>query len=55
MRNPNELPIIIGRAEAARIKEARAATGIQFFEYMNPKSSNDEKSISAYWLSIKWK
>lgn len=54
MRNPNELPII-DRAEAARIKEARAATGIQFFEYMNPTNSNDVKSESAYWLSIKWK
>jgi len=54
VRNPNELPII-DRAEAAKIKEGRAATGIQFFEYMNPQNSNDKKSISAYWLSIKWK
>jgi len=54
VRNPNELPII-DRAEAARIKEGRAATGIQFFEYMNPQNSNDKKSLGSHWLSIKWK
>ena len=54
MRNRNGTPIM-SKEDAANLKEAHNAKGIQYFEYLYPTNSNDVKSESAYWLSIKWK